>query len=190
MITSLRQRTHRILHNSRLQLEILPLPCLSSSHDKCTSAREAEEISSLRVPEALPHSLFELKNCKLFCKLCCYVQLCCAASLLLLQATSRGTSFRDGDNLVHALACPFPSPWTHDALQVGISLKTGNFQSHNFILALGARSATSLLETKALFIQFENMSSLSLTSIPTLFERQPSSLLVIFSFIWWKSPLL
>lgn len=39
--------------------------------------------------------------------------------------------------------------------------------------------------------RFENMSSLSLTSIPTFFEQLPASfLLVIFSFIWWKSPLL
>ena len=167
---SLRQRTRRILYNSWLLLEILPLPRLSSSHDKCTSATEAEEISSLSVPEALPHSLSELKNCKLFCKLCCYLWPCCAASLLLRQAISPGTSFRDEDNLVRAPVSPFPSPWTQEALQVGISLNSGNFQSHNFILALAAYSATSLLETKALFIQFENMSSLSLTSIPTLFE--------------------
>lgn len=106
----------------------------------------------------------------MFCKLCCHLWLHCAASsLLLLQAASQGTLFRDEDNLVCAPVFPFPSPCTHEALQVGTSLNTGNFQSHNFILAFAAYSATSLLETKALFIQFENMYSLSLTSIPTLF---------------------
>lgn len=118
---SLRQRTRRILHNSWLLLEILPLPYLSSSHGKCTSAREAGEISSLRVPETLPHSLLtQLKNYKPFCKLCCYAWPCCAASLLLLWAVSLIS--RDEDNLVRASVSFFPSPWTHEALQVGISL--------------------------------------------------------------------
>lgn len=112
----------------------------------------------------------KLTNCKLFRKLCCYFWPWCAAPLLLLQWASSGTVFRDEGDLVCAPVSPFPSPWTHQALQVGISLNTGNFQSYNSILALAAYSATSLLETKALFIQFENMSSLSLTSIPTLFE--------------------
>lgn len=61
-VMSLRQRTRRILHNSWLLWEILPLPYLLSSHGKCTSAREAEEISSPRVPETLPHSLLNLKT--------------------------------------------------------------------------------------------------------------------------------
>lgn len=108
----------------------------------------------------------KLMNCKLFRKLWPW----CAVPLLLLQSASPGPVLRDEGNLVHAPMSSFPSPWTHQALQVGINLKSGNFQPYNFILALAAYSATSLLETKALFMQFENMSSLSLTSIPTLFE--------------------
>lgn len=103
----------------------------------------------------------KLTNGKLFRKLCCYLWPCCAAPLLLLQPTSPGTVFRGEGHFVRAPGSPFLSPWTHQALQVGISLNSGNFQSCNLILAFAAYSATSLLETKALFIQFENMSSLS-----------------------------
>lgn len=153
-------------------VQILSL-CLSSSHDKCTSAREVKRFTHwgpLKHYYLILYWNFKTYKWQTVSQvLLLPLTLLCSPTAAPTVSLPRNCAQR-WRSFCPCSWSPFLSPWTHQALQVGISHNSGNFQSCNFILALAAYSATSLLETKALFIQFRNMSSLSLTSIPTLFE--------------------
>lgn len=204
--------THRILYNSWFRSENLPLPWLSSSHD-IALAGAAGEIPWLRVPKALPHSLFELKTCKVFRKT--YLQttlrppqpypetarnsyieeglkyrgcICISAAAWLLRLPptllrSLSTALTGNSTLLsemriirsmllhlpsHRLECMKPFRLASASTPV-ISSPITSFlpllpvQQHHY------------WKLRIYSSRFENMSSLSLTSIPTPFEQQPTS---------------